>query len=293
MAASTSCPLRGQDISQELLATLIERALQSLQKAAVTFEEVRQEFSQIASSTDSVMDRVAHVARRGSTLGIEFPPVPASPGLLVRQAVEHQEPFDASALVSFHREVADWRERARASLDNVLPVRPVGREGMLIDIGAMVADARSWRTAREAEAVARRSADSADQLFGAYQTRQREYFEAILSQTSGRVASIYESLHPGEGLGQVQVEMWTERGVELAIEFHGSRQRPPHGVLSESHLNSLAIALFLAMAESFNEELGFLVLDDVVNSFDLVPPRQSGQRSDRRIRHLAAHCSHA
>jgi energy-coupling factor transporter ATP-binding protein EcfA2 len=56
--------------------------------------------------------------------------------------------------------------------------------------------------------------------------------------------------------------------VELAIDFYGSHQRPPHGVLSESHLNSLAIALFLAMAETFNEKLRFLVLDDVINSFD-------------------------
>ena len=40
-------------------------------------------------------------------------------------------------------------------------------------------------------------------------------------------------------------------------------------MLSESHLNSLAIALFLAMAETFNEQLGFLVLDDVINSFDV------------------------
>ena len=40
-------------------------------------------------------------------------------------------------------------------------------------------------------------------------------------------------------------------------------------MLSESHLNSLAIALFLAMAGDFNEQLGFLVLDDVINSFDV------------------------
>ena len=67
----------------------------------------------------------------------------------------------------------------------------------------------------------------------------------------------------------MSVEPWTAKGVELAIDFYGSRQRPPHGVLSESHLNSLAIALFLAMAESFNEQLGFLLLDDVINSFDV------------------------
>jgi hypothetical protein len=34
-------------------------------------------------------------------------------------------------------------------------------------------------------------------------------------------------------------------------------------------LNSLAIALFLAMAEEFNAQLGFLLLDDVINSFDV------------------------
>jgi hypothetical protein len=67
----------------------------------------------------------------------------------------------------------------------------------------------------------------------------------------------------------VSIEPWTAKGIELAIDFYGSRQRPPHGVLSESHLNSLAIAVFLAMAASFNEKLGFLILDDVINSFDV------------------------
>jgi hypothetical protein len=83
------------------------------------------------------------------------------------------------------------------------------------------------------------------------------------------VAKFYSALHPGEDLDAVSIEPWTAKGVELAIDFYGSRQRPPHGVLSESHLNSLAIAVFLAMAASFNEKLGFLILDDVINSFDV------------------------
>ena len=82
------------------------------------------------------------------------------------------------------------------------------------------------------------------------------------------MAEIYGKLHPGEGLTDVCIEPWGPKGAELAISFHGSHQKPPHGVLSESHLNSLGVALFLAMADSFNEQLDFLVLDDVVNSFD-------------------------
>ena len=39
-------------------------------------------------------------------------------------------------------------------------------------------------------------------------------------------------------------------------------------MLSESHLNSLGLALFLAMAETFNKQIGFLMLDDVITSLD-------------------------
>jgi ATPase subunit of ABC transporter with duplicated ATPase domains len=127
----------------------------------------------------------------------------------------------------------------------------------------------AWRLGERKAARARRALELAERVFDAYQNKQKEDVTALLTQISRRVAEIYATLHPGEGLDAVSVEPWTAKGIELAIEFHGSRQRPPHGVLSESHLNSLAIALFLAMAESFNEQIGFLVLDDVINSFDV------------------------
>ncbi len=60
----------------------------------------------------------------------------------------------------------------------------------------------------------------------------------LLKRISLRVAEIYSALHSGEDLDSVSDEPWTAKGVELAIEFYGSRQRPPHGVLSESRLIS-------------------------------------------------------
>jgi hypothetical protein len=47
--------------------------------------------------------------------------------------------------------------------------------------------------------------------------------------------------------------------------------------LSESYMNSVAIVLFLAMARTFNERLNFLVLDDVVNSFDVTHRGRLGE----------------
>ena len=76
----------------------------------------------------------------------------------------------------------------------------------------------------------------AETVFDAYQQKQKEDLGNLLQQISGRVAKIYSALHPGEDLDAVSIEPWTAKGVELAINFYGSRQRPPHGVLSESHL---------------------------------------------------------
>jgi energy-coupling factor transporter ATP-binding protein EcfA2 len=128
---------------------------------------------------------------------------------------------------------------------------------------------RAWRAAVAELQRSQRALAVAERLYDAYEERQRAELEAMLSSISGRVAEIYGALHPGENLSGISVEPWTAKGLELAVQFHGQKQRPPHGVLSESHLNSLAIALFLAMAQTFNEKLRFLVLDDVINSFDL------------------------
>ena len=128
---------------------------------------------------------------------------------------------------------------------------------------------RAWRSAEAELARARKALDLAERLYDAYQDRQKRQLEEMLTSISRRVAEIYDALHPGEDLSGITVEPWTAKGLELAVDFHGSKQRPPHGVLSESHLNSLAIALFLAMAQTFNQKLRFLVLDDVINSFDL------------------------
>lgn len=59
-----------------------------------------------------------------------------------------------------------------------------------------------------------------------------------------------------------------EEGIEFEYAFHGKSKSPPVKHLSKSHLNSLGICLFLASARLFNTASRFLVLDDIVTSFD-------------------------
>ena len=59
-----------------------------------------------------------------------------------------------------------------------------------------------------------------------------------------------------------------DRAVTLEIGFLGEVISPAYKYLSESQLNSFGLALFLASVRQFNTAFRFLILDDIVNSFD-------------------------
>ncbi len=166
------------------------------------------------------------------------------------------------------RRLKDW-DLAAAKLAREAAPQMSPQDQELVKLVRLVDQGDAWRQAEDTLRQAQRAAEVADRIHNAYASRLNIFVSEVLARISDRVATIYTRLHPAESLQNIAVETWGDKGVELAVEFHGMRQRPPHGVLSESHLNSLGLALFLAMAETFNEQLGFLVLDDVVNSLDV------------------------
>ncbi len=59
-----------------------------------------------------------------------------------------------------------------------------------------------------------------------------------------------------------------DKSVELEIDFVSERTTPAYKFMSESQVNSFGLAIFMAATKFFNQELKFIILDDVVNSFD-------------------------
>lgn len=97
---------------------------------------------------------------------------------------------------------------------------------------------------------------------------QNGALQAVLDTISDDVGKFYTALHPKESVDQVRLTMVGDEGVEFQYTFHGKATQPPRKYLSESHLNSLGVVLFLANARIFNKHAKFLVLDDIVTSFD-------------------------
>jgi energy-coupling factor transporter ATP-binding protein EcfA2 len=265
------CPLCGQELDGAELAARVRTALAGLLDQSRALEEARAGMRSLCDRLNgATQDRRALFARaKGS--GIELPEPPSVPEAITA-APDKRVPVDPAIVHELCASMTRWDDTLRgavAAASSDASETADKRRGQLAMLAALADQIRDWRTALAEHERANKALAVAERVYEAYQKLQKDQLEEILQSISLRVAEIYQALHPGEDLGGITVEPWTAKGIELAVDFHGSRQRPPHGVLSESHLNSLAIALFLAMARTFNEKIRFLVLDDVINSFDV------------------------
>jgi energy-coupling factor transporter ATP-binding protein EcfA2 len=264
------CPLCGQPVDAKKLARSIESALVDVMEAARDLERFRDPITQWAAELRAGHDRRSALRDRSHAETIELPPLPSLSLAAFQRSVDSLAPADVAPLTTYLSELRKWDQTARRVAQKASSPEDATRDSQLMMLAALCQQVKMWRLAEKKAARAVRAFTLADRVFEAYQAKQKEDLAELLKRISQRVAHVYAALHPGEDLAEaVSIEPWTAKGVELAVEFYGTRQRPPHGVLSESHLNSLAIALFLAMAEEFNTQLGFLLLDDVINSFDV------------------------
>jgi len=99
---------------------------------------------------------------------------------------------------------------------------------------------------------------------------RKEFCDNELLSISGEVERMYQKLHPNEGLGGIKLFLkpGCKNSLELQANFHAEQGITPQSVYSESHLDTLGICIFLALAKKYNDGSTVLILDDVVMSVD-------------------------
>ena len=81
--------------------------------------------------------------------------------------------------------------------------------------------------------------------------QRKNYIEEILASISAEVQTLYSKLHPGEQIGQVQFFLNPRAIGSLAFDgqFQDVVNLPLQAYYSESHLDTLGICVFLALAK--------------------------------------------
>lgn len=121
--------------------------------------------------------------------------------------------------------------------------------------------------------VLEKQKSSLEIIYNAFVQKQKEELEAFINAFSKDIDEYYQYMHPGEKMENIEIKI-TEKedeltGITLEFQFFDKKVSPPQKYLSESHLNSLGIALFLTSVKAFNKENHFFILDDIISSFDL------------------------
>lgn len=99
---------------------------------------------------------------------------------------------------------------------------------------------------------------------------RRAFTDNVLSTIATEVGELYESVHPGEGLNKISLQLDPKKRASLGmtVEFCGTVGLPPQAYFSDSHLDTLGLCVFLALAGMDDPASKVLVLDDVLGSVD-------------------------
>ena len=148
----------------------------------------------------------------------------------------------------------------------------------------------SWKDISEVEQTVENSSEILRRTTIAkdsFSSAREAAIQAVFTHISGTVLDYYKRLHDFGG-GDESSECTalelkpTSRaaagGLRLAIQFLGlADSKDPRAFLSEGHLDSLGLCLFLAAVRIFNPPGTLLVLDDVLTSIDKEHRRRVGE----------------
>lgn len=108
------------------------------------------------------------------------------------------------------------------------------------------------------------------ELYEVTSGERKAYVEEILEKISDEAEKLYEEIHPDEGIGKIRFYLKPNAigSLEFDGQFQTASEIPPQAYYSESHLDTLGICVFLALAKFFKTDKTVVVLDDVLTSID-------------------------
>jgi energy-coupling factor transporter ATP-binding protein EcfA2 len=117
-----------------------------------------------------------------------------------------------------------------------------------------------------------RQKNSLEIIFTEFVGKQKEALENFINNFSGTINEYYQYMNPGEQFDEIKIVTMGEEdelaGITIEYKYNNNWVSPPQKYFSESHLNCFGLSFFLASVKAFNKENKFIILDDIISSFD-------------------------
>ena len=107
-----------------------------------------------------------------------------------------------------------------------------------------------------------------EKIYSVFKQNKEEKIEQIYIDIIDDINLYYSILHHDDPHKDINLHLTSGRSVELNMDVFEIEQTDPRGYISEGHLDSLGLCIFLAFVKKFNEGCTLLILDDVVTTID-------------------------
>lgn len=114
--------------------------------------------------------------------------------------------------------------------------------------------------------------NSLELIYNEFVKCQKEGLEHFINAFSEQINTFYQYMNPEEQFYEIRIVTIGDddelNGITIEYKYNEEWVSPPQKYFSESHLNCFGISFFLASVIAFNKVNKFIVLDDVISSFD-------------------------
>lgn len=128
----------------------------------------------------------------------------------------------------------------------------------------------SLKQARNSVELITGKLDYTQKALALVETARKDFINEELNSISGTVEALYMKIHPAESIGSVEMSLNPnfKHSIDIHARFQNLEKITPQSLYSESHLDTLGLCIFLALAKKYHEPNTILILDDVMMSVD-------------------------
>lgn len=265
-ADHNSCPVCEQPVQTTALLDTLQQKLDdlaALRETAAAASDARIEHERLQTLWQGALDDLhADVMRFAEQISLPECP-PAIEKVMADVQTENPSP----------RQIADRFQDKTPTLTQLLD----GQQNIADSISKTLDQHRlideNWRSVldnrRQAEQTQQRL-EIIEKALKTVENTRKQFIDAELTAISSDVDALYKALHPDEELGDIRLFL-KEKGknsLELQARFHQYSDIAPQSLYSESHLDTLALCIFFALAKRYGGADTILLLDDVLSACD-------------------------
>jgi len=281
---SEKCPLCEQEIERQNLMKRVESRLNTLNDLSNTASEIRKLSANIIKEIEVIVNKLNNVnlhvklVDELSELSIQIEEQVICLKEIIKK-ISSTGDFKSNIEVKiieqqFNKVKKLWKYISKKS-ENLLEVADISKEEKeVLDKIRKIEKVRN-KTVEILNVQSKikkyqKSFILAEKMYNTFSEVKKAKIQEIFRNIQNNIQQYFKIIHPSEPFENIELRIIPERraSTELRLDIFGREREDPRALISEGHLDSLGLCIFLSFIKKFNKDCSLIILDDVVSTVD-------------------------